>query len=401
MPDWRTQSPQVEFRGVKFYLAANVLEGGRSAVVHSFPMSEDPPFVEDLGRRGHRLQVDGFLVGDDCLDQRDALIAALNRPGLGELRHPTLGVRRAVAEAWRTRESNPRGGLVELSIDFLETVEAPILPSGAAASAGPAVAAATGPARTTSLAALLRTYVSVPGHNSAVAGTLTALAGASNLVMGTSSALSQEAASVQRQAADLAAQAAHLAGSPADLAVSVSNLALSLGLALRSAVGGPNPVTALLRLAATPLGVAPVGTTSKWLQARANWDATNRLVKEALLFEAADAAANSSPRSVDEAIGTRTTVTDALDAYVLAAAVPDDVYSALMATRAALVQSVPGPDADLPRVVTVSVRVPTPSLVLAQRLYGDVSREADILAGNVVPNPLLVPGGVDLQVLSS
>jgi prophage DNA circulation protein len=41
-----------------------------------------------------------------------------------------------------------------------------------------------------------------------------------------------------------------------------------------------------------------------------------------------------------------------------------------------------------------------PAVVLAHRLYGAADRAEDIVARNHVANPLFVPGGVALEVLS-
>ncbi len=45
--------------------------------------------TEDLGKVTFRPSITAYVVGDDCFDQRDRLIDALNKPGPGTLVHAT------------------------------------------------------------------------------------------------------------------------------------------------------------------------------------------------------------------------------------------------------------------------------------------------------------------------
>src|SRR5262245_27796266 len=98
------------FRGAPFLVESSERSGGRRVVVHEFPL-RDEPFVEDLGKRGSVFRVDGYVIGDDYLTQRDALLAALeDESGPGELVHPYHGVRRAVCVNLGVRETRSDGG---------------------------------------------------------------------------------------------------------------------------------------------------------------------------------------------------------------------------------------------------------------------------------------------------
>jgi prophage DNA circulation protein len=102
--------------------------------------------------------------------------------------------------------------------------------------------------------------------------------------------------------------------------------------------------------------------------------------------------------SYDEAVAARDEITDLLDEQADEAA--DDTYPALMQLRADLVKAVPGEGADLPRLLAYTPPATVPSLVLAHRLYGDVTKELEVVARNKVRHPGFVTGGRELEVVS-
>ncbi len=71
-----------------------------------------------------------------------------------------------------------------------------------------------------------------------------------------------------------------------------------------------------------------------------------------------------------------------------------------MQLRADLVKAIPGTALEQARLIRFTPLVTLPSLVLAHNLYGDLSREADLLARNRIQNPAFVTGGVELEILS-
>src|SRR5690606_23861247 len=65
------------------------------------------------------------------LAARDALIAALETAGPGELVHPYHGTRRVICSSFRVRESSRDGGMAVFSIEFEETDAQPAFPAAA------------------------------------------------------------------------------------------------------------------------------------------------------------------------------------------------------------------------------------------------------------------------------
>jgi prophage DNA circulation protein len=84
--------------------------------LHEYPQ-RDLPFFEDLGQQAKTHDVTAFIIGADCLEQRDKLLKALEA-GSGELVHPWLGrlqVKVGECDMTHTRQD---GGLVTFTLKF-------------------------------------------------------------------------------------------------------------------------------------------------------------------------------------------------------------------------------------------------------------------------------------------
>ena len=86
-------------------------------------------------------------------------------------------------------------------------------------------------------------------------------------------------------------------------------------------------------------------------------------------------------------------VTAAFEAAQVDAAASGDAigYRALVSLRAATVRDLTSRARPLPRVVPYTFQRTRSSLTLAQRLYGDASRAAELIAENEALNPLFMP----------
>jgi len=165
---------------------------------------------------------------------------------------------------------------------------------------------------------------------------------------------------------------------PAELAAAI--LVLVAGVA-ESATDPSDRVRLLRALAASPM---PAGGNPSLAA----------LGRRAALSAMARAATACQPRSYDEAEGLRTDVCALLTAEELVAADAgeDAVVSALRAVRGAVDRDLRRRGANLSPLRQVEVKASLPSLVLAQRLYGDAGREPEMtrMAGDP-PNPVFMP----------
>lgn len=89
--------------------------------------------TEDLGKVTFRPSITAYVVGDDCFDQRDRLIEALNKPGPGTLVHPTYGELKVCVDGEvRVSTSKSEGRIVRFDLKFVEAGELSYPTSGAA-----------------------------------------------------------------------------------------------------------------------------------------------------------------------------------------------------------------------------------------------------------------------------
>jgi hypothetical protein len=147
-----------------------------------------------------------------------------------------------------------------------------------------------------------------------------------------------------------------------------------------------------------PTADRPAGSTATRIQDAVNWDVLLGVARTVPLVQAATLAPVASYDSYDAALAVRDAIAGAIDD--LSDGAGDESFAALAQLRADLVQAVPGVESDLPRILRYTPPSTVPSLVLAHRLYGDLSREADLVTRNAIPRPGFILGGVELQVLS-
>ncbi|WP_322846098.1 DNA circularization N-terminal domain-containing protein [Pseudomonas sp. B33.4] len=114
--NWRDRLLPASFRGVGFWIDQAKTPVGRKGQLHEYPQ-RDLPYFEDLGQQARIHDVTAFIIGADCLEQRDKLLKALEA-GSGELVHPWLGrlqVKVGECDMTHTRQD---GGLVTITLKF-------------------------------------------------------------------------------------------------------------------------------------------------------------------------------------------------------------------------------------------------------------------------------------------
>ncbi|NUT73465.1 hydroxyacid dehydrogenase [Pseudomonas sp. C1C7] len=121
--DWRDRLVPASFRGVGFWVDQAKTPVGRKGQLHEYPQ-RDLPFFEDLGQQARTHDLTAFIVGPDCLEQRDKLLKVLEQ-GSGELVHPWLGrlqVKVGECDMTHTRQD---GGLVTFTLKFYPDLPLP------------------------------------------------------------------------------------------------------------------------------------------------------------------------------------------------------------------------------------------------------------------------------------
>lgn len=392
---WRDRLQQGRFRNAPFFVSAHDMRGGRKQAQHQFPHLDDDQ-SEDLGRRQAVLSIDGYVIGPDYMEARDALIDALEKPGPGTLVHPWLGTRRVQVTEYRLRESSAEGGMARFSISFVEAGER-VLPSATedtrqavadrADAARDAVIGdfaerfdATGPQFVADSATSLLQRMTA--RLDALAANLPGFDGASAFQRDLT-AFSGSLSSLIREPAGLAGSATSLIGALAGLATRPRS-ALSVYRQLFDFGDDAKPV--------------PMTTPARKRQA-GNQEAITGLVRTGAVIEASVVATGVDYETAEDAMAVRDELADRLNLEMETAS--DQVYQTLAGLRAALVRDITERGARLARIVRITPPATVPAVVLAHRLYGDAMREGEIVRRNRIRHPGFVPGGTQLEVLSN
>lgn len=383
------------FRGVAFLVESADRGGGRRTVVHEFPL-RDEPTIDDLGRRARVMSMDAYVLGDDYVAQRNALLAALEDvAGPGELVHPYYGTRRAICSSLSTRESIADGGMARFSLEFTEVPSQIVAPV-----ATPDLAADVGTSATAAQEATSDELVEVydtsgqPGYAVAsLAAELSAVATALDEALAGVVEDTQEAARLDVEIQALVSDATTLIRTPADTVAALLAVLQNLAETIADA---PRKVLAAL-LDAYDLEAQPLaqGESATRELERTNQAALADALRRVIIIEAARLLPSIEHETLEDAIADRTAVADRLEAQ--AATAGDTAYPVLVSLRTAVLRAIPG-DATLARLETITRPVAVPSLLLAYQLYGDTTAEADIVARNAAEHPGFLAG--DLQVLT-
>lgn len=381
---WREKMRPAKFRGLSFFVEASELEGGRRLVVDQFPHRDDP-FARDMGRAARRFSVDGYVLGADYLDQKQQLQTALEIAGPGELDHPYYGVKRVAVESYRLRESSREGGIVRFSASFVETPAQPVQPTALVDGVGK-LRSAVGAARSALRADFLANYN--PGAH--LASLQTAVRSATFAIDNARSTITgsvQTIALLKRRVSNLQSSIAGLVEAPGDLFDAFAGI---FGV-----FGSP---FALRRVYDFDAGTRPTGSTPERQKETANYDALRWMIQRAALVQAIDLLPDQTLESYEVAVSTRDTFADLLDDQLDKSS--DDAFTSLGQVRTELSRAIPGTNAGLAHLLSYTPVVTLPSVVLAHRLYGGVSREQDLVDRNHLRHPGFVPGGAALEVLS-
>ncbi|ROM70279.1 hydroxyacid dehydrogenase [Pseudomonas brassicacearum] len=113
---WRDRLLPASFRGVGFWVDQAKTPVGHKGQLHEYPQ-RDQPFFEGLGQQAKIHELTAFIVGPDCLEQRDKLLKALEQ-GSGELVHPWLGRMQVKVGECDMTQTRQDGGLVTFALKF-------------------------------------------------------------------------------------------------------------------------------------------------------------------------------------------------------------------------------------------------------------------------------------------
>ena len=426
--DFWSQLRPASFRGVSFFVTSAGGQAGRRNAVHEYPFRDDP-WVEDLGKSARRFQVVGYVVGDDVIAQRARMLDAVEAAGDGELVHPTHGRVKVSLIGFDESEVWDKGRKFEYRFTFVRQ-GARMFPSSTALGSAQ-VSDASGALAGAGAAAFASRVASHLANGAAV---INQAAQQATAWAEKATAVAQDATSLLKLSITLPGQFGRLLGlasgidvgqllpsvkslTTADLSATAAGARLAVANAcdtLTSAASRLGPSTtgeftdAVQGVADAVLAVASTtGDALRGLATMAGFqaigaaagdelavqDACADVFRRAALAAMAVAGSNYQPASSNDAAAARNQVLAVLDAEVATAGdqFEDDVFSALKALRAQVVQDLNARGAQLPTLVTVTFGIELPSLVLAQRLYRDATRADELVTRANPIHPAFMP----------
>lgn len=444
---WFAELQPASFGGVPFGVTGGQLRVGRRNAVHEYPF-KDEVWVEDLGRAARRITLVGFLLegaaysssapdakrAGSVIQQREKMVAAIEKPGKSTLVHPTLGSLQVSCLDSSFTERWDRGRVFEVVLTLIE--------------GGDRVFPADDPDTTEQVAETCTAADAAAGVDFTTAATLALPAGAAvvGMASATASSWGSIAQSLAGDATNLMNTVGNLAGSFGrffggklrDITGSISfgsagatvASLIAAGCAARAAVtaavsalneaaGGLGLTTiggfvssaqgvsaALLAATTDPAdSVRVLGNLASFEPSRPTSDsavgdsmatmqrACGDLFRRAAVVSVARASAQYQPSSYDDAAALRATVAAMLDAEIQTAGDQgeDATYTALRSVRAAVVQDLTKRGGDLAKLVTLTTGQPMPALALAQRTYRDATRADELISESGCVHPAFMP----------
>ena len=402
------------FRGVPFKVEASDIGAGRRTQLNEYPQ-RDKPYVDDLGRATREIALTAFVVGEDYIDQANAVIGALEEPGPGTLIHPWLGELRVSIKDLARVSFDPALGQARISMQFIEAGELTFPSSETSTQAASRIAA--GKLEKASVESFAEKF-GVKGFQDFVAAAASGNLGKMLGIVGLS------------EVGKVLGFANSLAKTVSTLIALISN-PKTLGWKLMGAFGlsglattvaaWSNIVRQLSRVGKSSSLKTPTASsivTPSRRQANANAAAVYALGRQAIIAQAVGASSlvgsaydsstqavtasltsstTSSVMSYDDMIAVRNELIAAIDQESLTA--DDAVYDALQAARSAVWNDLTTRAKDSARLATLMPPQTTPALVLAYEYYEDAARASEIVARNGVRHPGFVPP-VALRVMT-
>ena len=380
---WRDRyTGKGKFRDAEFLVRSSDMVFGRRTVVHEYPKRDDA-YVEDLGLKSREFTLEAFVIGADYHIARDNLIAALEMPGAGTLVHPYLGTMRvSLKSPPRKRESNKDGGRCEFTLNFIISSDKKYPDQQV----------------DTQNAVDVQAEKSLVDSINDFSNSFSVLNLAEDVVQNVENEIDNVMGAVENVVGTFVDPISTLIRTPANMAASITGSISSINT-LVSKPGNALNIYKNLFSTGDDSPSIPTTTASRRQQA-ASVTALHNLIKRSALIEACRASSQMEYDAYEDAIAVRDSLLDELDTQMHTDDVDDIVYLSLLDLRVAVNNDIRSRGADLTRLKKFTPLTTLPALVISHQLYGDASREGEVVARNNIRHPGFVQGGNELEVLN-
>lgn len=406
---WRDELQPASFRGVGFHVTERRGGAGRRYALHEYPQ-KDLGWAEDMGGHHAPQTLEAFVIGANHFTQRNHLIEALNQIGPGTLVHPSLGSLQVQIGDCTWRESSREGGMTTFTINYVLAGEQKY--PAAKSSAVPEVNSAVEGGLTALQTGFTKSFTitSLPGW---VARSANEWIGRGFTLLRPFIDVADTTSDMSQTLGSLSASLDTLLATPGSLASRVSGLMSNLFGSSSGIDQARSMQRQLIDKMATAKASETLSTaTPSRLQQVANRDAiidlftvaASILTVEKIVAESEDLAVdrveNSPFASYDEAIAIRDEQLELLDVIITSTTTSDDLYLAIRDLQTALIKHIAAHGFRLQSVATYTPFEELPALGIAHLLYGDATRENDIVRRNNIRHPGFILAGSPLEVLN-
>ncbi|MFZ4807465.1 MAG: DNA circularization N-terminal domain-containing protein [Hyphomicrobiaceae bacterium] len=406
--DWPKSLRPASFRGASFYVESDQIETGRRLVIHEFP-HKDLPYVEDLGRKANKIQVTGYVLGDQADQAEKSLRGACERRGAATLSLP-LERLKAHCEDCRRDFAKDKQGHVAFTMVFVR--------DGSAAGPFPAAFLAD-LVRTDALAIRIPlagmflarfATLTLPGfvRDAAAVGirdvatTLDIVARALPLDSSKGPPLFRAIQSIYSNAETLAdvgargdryADRTYVQEAETRLEAGYVTAVADVLSGLREAAAAVDVITAFEPLLTYELTTEGPAITAGRQQEATNAAAIASVVRIEALGQYASAVVSRPYTDRRTAIQARADAAERFDAELarLAGWRAHEISVTLDGLRGRTVEHLTREITDLAPVLSVGSEVSMPSLWWAFRLYGDATRAGELAERNRIKHPSFMP----------
>jgi prophage DNA circulation protein len=423
---------KASFRGVPFLVSTNDTGGGRRFVVHKYP-KRDVQNLEDMGRKEREYAVEGFVIGDDAIQQRNNIVDALEKKGTGLLVHPTFGTQTVGITNYNTRDILREQRIAYFSFTFVEGGENvyPLDETDYLTT----ITAATTDSLSGSFKSAFTENFSIVGADLLNISALDTLHSAISMVNRVVQAIPSQFAydssdlpfadtinSVQNTISTIMSLPGEIADSLFSITTKISEFAPVPGSPITSTnnLAVVNAALELVRFGeSSDININPEPgsfggtlsevpeTTPTRTQERKNQESIVRLIRQTGIAEAMKASMKVSYDSYQQAAETRDLIIEKTDKILEAIGDSDigddDSFEALDDLKGKIAKGLIAKGADRPPIETYTVpaRIIS-SLELAYDKYEDYAREQEIIDRNTeITHPGFLPGNVELEVLNA
>lgn len=390
------------FRGVPFKTRGDTLPVGPRAEISEFPY-RNKAYGDEFGTKAKVFSINAFVIGKNWAADRDALIAALDAPGGGELIHPQYGRKYVMVTGADVTHSSDEQGMASFALQFTE-IEAQtsniIIDTQSVA-----LLAANNLAqiKAQDFAQNIKTSNApiwvLDNAKSKINDAQNYMEVAARTLNAKILPLNKFTNEMRKFNSDLV----NLFKSPANL---IERVFITIENFAALARGPQNAIAALKSLSQFAPFLAKASNVSKTNNIAI---ANNNLIVSAIAYFAISHAAKIiidwDFETYEDAINARKEFILWVDEISLNSADLGDLngYEALIQIRSAIIKDIDLRGAALPRLLPYSNKKNQPAITLAYDLFGAVFLQLhteDLIARNKLPNPLFVPDGIILEVLN-